>query len=207
MLFDNKKVFFCVVESELDGILLQENVRDLVNIIALGSANIRPDEKADIILRHSELILNALDADEAGAKQVYNFWEINYKQNRRWLTLEAKDVSEMFEKGKFSLRTWILAGFDYYGYRDPSEQKEEAKTEQIKVETDFSFVNDIEIKLLSECLHYTLCINKPILMNNAQCCPINRENLFNYDFQCPLDMFFIEWENINGIIFSKAVMK
>jgi len=115
MIFNNNKSYTCVVESRLCGILLQEHTSDLINIIALNSANGKPDIEADDILRNSKVILNALDNglydnSKSGTKEVYGFWEVNYPQNKRLPPLEAKDPSDMYKAGKYDLHDWIEAG-------------------------------------------------------------------------------------------------
>jgi hypothetical protein len=58
-----------LVESELDGLLLNQEAGDLVNVISLGNAQTRPDQGAAEILNQSKLILVFLDADQAGAEE------------------------------------------------------------------------------------------------------------------------------------------
>ena len=53
-----------VVESEFDAILLNQEAGHLAGIIALGSAQTRPDKRAADLLRAADLILVSLDSDD-----------------------------------------------------------------------------------------------------------------------------------------------
>jgi len=99
---------FVVVESELDGILLHQEAGDLVGVVALGSAQTRPDEAAAEILRKSAHILNALDFDRAGAKE-HTWWKEHFPEAARWPVPKGKDPGEAYHAG-VDLREWILAG-------------------------------------------------------------------------------------------------
>jgi len=97
-----------VVESELDGILLNSVAGDLVTVVALGSAQAKPDADTVKILNDAERILVALDTDRAG----YNgwlWWRQNFNKAVRWPVIKGKDPGEAY-KGGLDLRTWIMAG-------------------------------------------------------------------------------------------------
>ena len=99
-----------VVESELDGILLNQDVGDLCGVVALGSAQAKPDARADRILQTAEKILLSLDADEAGGKASWTFWRDTYGDKvRRWPCIQGKDPSEARLNG-LNLRDWLQAG-------------------------------------------------------------------------------------------------
>ena len=99
-----------VVESELDGLLLQQEAGDLAAVVALGSAQAKPDGRADALLRSAKTILIALDSDAAGAKAAWSFWPKQYgKKFKRWPCLKWKDPSEAWKNG-LNLRQWIMAG-------------------------------------------------------------------------------------------------
>ncbi len=100
---------FVVVESELDGILLWQEAREVTGIIPLGSASTRPDPAAVKLLEQSALILNALDFDTAGAK-AFNFWDETFPQSVRWPVPEGKDPGEAWQAG-INLKEWITSGF------------------------------------------------------------------------------------------------
>ena len=107
---ENQKII-CIVESELDGILINQLAGDLVGIIAIGTAQARPDDSLDRILKSTGLILNSLDNDEAGAKEAWTFWKRHYHQVKRWPCVGGKDPGEMFNAG-VGIRKWIDAGIN-----------------------------------------------------------------------------------------------
>jgi hypothetical protein len=101
---------YTVVESELDGLLLLHEVSDLTGIIALGSATMKPDKEVHEALSQADLILIALDSDEAGAKATCRWWLKQYKQAKWWPVPKqyGKDPTEAKEMG-LNLRCWIEA--------------------------------------------------------------------------------------------------
>lgn len=105
----NKK-FIVLVESELDGLLIAQEAGDIVGVIAMGSAQIRPDQKTEKVLREADLILVALDSDQAGGKEAWGFWKKNYRNARRWPVPIGKDPTEAAQMG-LSIKAWIMAGF------------------------------------------------------------------------------------------------
>jgi DNA primase len=103
------KKIYVLVESELDGLLIAQEAGDLVGVIALGSAQMRPDQKTERALRAADLILVALDSDQAGGKEAWGFWKKNYQNARRWPVPLGKDPTEAAQKG-LDLRSWVTAG-------------------------------------------------------------------------------------------------
>ena len=99
-----------IVESELDGLLLNQEVGDLCAAVALGSATAKPDTSTHGALKAAAVLLVALDADEVGAKASWTFWPDTYgTKARRWPTMKGKDASEARLNG-LDLRAWIIAG-------------------------------------------------------------------------------------------------
>ena len=99
-----------IVESELDALLLSQEVGDLVNVIALGSAQAKPDKNTDALLKAMPIILICLDTDEAGARASWKFWPETYGDKvKRWPTIHGKDASEARLNG-LNIRDWIIAG-------------------------------------------------------------------------------------------------
>ena len=99
-----------IVESELDGILLNQEAGDLAGVVAMGSATAKPDKVTHDALTGMEMILVALDSDEAGAKASWQFWPETYGDKaKRWPCIKGKDPSEAKQNG-LDLRQWILAG-------------------------------------------------------------------------------------------------
>jgi len=105
-----EKKCLLVVESELDAWLCWQEAGDLVGVVALGSAAMKPDASAHELLLKSEIILNALDYDEAGARYAWKFWPETYGQKvKRWPVSIGKDPSDAWQQG-LSIRAWIEAG-------------------------------------------------------------------------------------------------
>jgi len=98
-----------IVESELDALLVDQEAGDLVTSIGLGSVSIRPDSVTHEALEKAEMILLALDADEAGAVQARDYWLPRYAKAKRWPVIKGKDPAEAHKNG-LNLRAWVLAG-------------------------------------------------------------------------------------------------
>lgn len=100
-----------VVESELDGLLLAQEAGDLVNVLALGSASLRPDAKAHARLEAAPFILVSLDFDDAGDKAAWTWWAARYppEKVRVWPVPEGKDPCDAWRMG-WDLRAWIEGG-------------------------------------------------------------------------------------------------
>lgn len=113
MVLGNDKAVTVVVESELDAILLHQEAADLVNVVALGNAQSRPDVEAADLLKRSCLILLSLDADNAGGKESWQWWRAHYLQARRWPPVAAKDPADMVMAG-INLKSWVEAGLAEY---------------------------------------------------------------------------------------------
>lgn len=98
---------FLVVESELDAFMVSEKAGDLVHVVATGSSSARPDEKSYQELAGG-LVLNALDFDQAGAREV-EWWKANFKAVKRWPVPKGKDPGEAYQAG-VDIRQWVLEG-------------------------------------------------------------------------------------------------
>ena len=99
-----------VVESELDALLLAQEVGDIATAIAMGNATGKPDKTTHEVLQAAEVILVALDADAAGMKAAWDFWPATYGEKaRRWPTIGGKDVSDARLKG-LDIRHWAVTG-------------------------------------------------------------------------------------------------
>ena len=100
-----------VVESELDGILLEQEAGDLAGVIALGSVVVKPDPITTSLLEKAKRILVAMDSDEAGARISWEWWLKRFPQAKRWPIPSrfGKDPTEAKKNG-LNLRNWVLAG-------------------------------------------------------------------------------------------------
>lgn len=96
-----------ILESELDGLLVHQECRDIVGVVSLGSAALKPDIELHRRLMAAKMILCSLDADEAGMKAV-GFWR-RYPSYRRWPVVIGKDPTEQ-QKAGIPIRAWIEAG-------------------------------------------------------------------------------------------------
>ena len=103
---------FVVVESELDALMLHDQVGDLIGVISVQTANVKKIA-ADVLdgLREALCILVALDAegtDGAGAKG-WQRWAASFSRAKRWPCPVGKDPGEAYAAGA-NLRAWIMAG-------------------------------------------------------------------------------------------------
>jgi hypothetical protein len=99
-----------VVESELDGWLLDQEVSNMAGIIALGPPVQRPDPVLHERLLAIKSILIALD-DNAAGNVAAEYWLKIYPNARRWKPGPGKDPGEMHQAGQ-SVRAWIEAGLN-----------------------------------------------------------------------------------------------
>jgi hypothetical protein len=113
MILGTDKSVSIILESELDALLLHQEAGDLVNVISLGNAQSRPDKEAADLLQQSRLILLALDADDAGGKESWQWWKKHYPQARRWPPVAGKDPGDMLAAG-VNIRTWVEIGLTEY---------------------------------------------------------------------------------------------
>lgn len=96
-----------VVESELDGLLLAQEILE-VAVIALGSVTARPDDDLRARLAAASALLIALDSDEAGGKQSFGWWLTNFHNSVRTPipTSYGKDPCEAY-RNDLDLTEWF----------------------------------------------------------------------------------------------------
>ena len=109
MVLGNEKQFFVIVESDLDAILLHQEAWDVVSAVSMGSATNKPDSETTTLLNQAEVILVALDTDEAGVRSAWSWWLESFPKAKRWPVSKGKDPGEAYKKGE-NIRMWILAG-------------------------------------------------------------------------------------------------
>jgi hypothetical protein len=115
-----------LVETERDAVMIWSKVRDLgIGAMALGGASKRPEAESAAMLRSSDLILNALDYDQAGAVNSARFWDREFPQCKRWPAPPhmGKDAGDAFGAG-LDIRTWILAGLPSHVRRTVEQRKQ-----------------------------------------------------------------------------------
>jgi hypothetical protein len=101
-----------VVETERDGALIWQETRGLaLNVWGMGSggAGKRPDIWAHYMLSRAQLVLVALDTDEAGMIN-WPWWERQYPHSLRLIVPKryGKDAGDL--PGKLPVADWIRAG-------------------------------------------------------------------------------------------------
>ena len=113
-----------IVESELDAILLYQEIKRPLFIVALGSAAVKPGPELLEKLGMCPAILVALDNDAAGAKAAL-WWLENVPGCHRTLTPSryGKDFSEAFKNG-LALNAWIIAAMTIYASTLTTEDNE-----------------------------------------------------------------------------------
>ena len=110
MILSPERAAAVIVESELDGLLLNQEPGDLAGVVALGSAQAKPDRITHEALKAAAVILVSLDNDDAGAKAAWVFWPATYGGKvKRWPCIGGKDPSEARLNG-LELRAWIITG-------------------------------------------------------------------------------------------------
>jgi hypothetical protein len=110
MTWNQDKGAAVILESELDGLLLHQEVGDLAGVVATGSATAKPDKITHEGLTQAEIVLVSLDSDDAGARAAWAFWPATYGAKvKRWPCVGGKDPSEARLNG-LDLRAWVVAG-------------------------------------------------------------------------------------------------
>lgn len=100
-----------IVESELDAILVVQEINELCCLVALGSAANKPDLNLDRLLKRIKVLLFALDFDEAG-KQAYRFWKSSYPHINAWPVPIEKSPGDAHKVG-VDLLDWVKSGIKY----------------------------------------------------------------------------------------------
>lgn len=109
-----------LVESDRDAAMVWGFGRRLkVGAVGLASVSARPDAEAAAVLRRADLILNALDLDDAGATHTHKFWEKEFPNVRRWPVSPrfGKDPGDAVKAG-MDIREWLLAGMPSFVRRE-----------------------------------------------------------------------------------------
>jgi DNA primase len=116
---------FVIVESELDGLLIEQEAGDMAGVVALGSAQAKPNQELKGLLKRAFSILVSLDFDEAGAKAAWKFWLETYPNAKRWPTPYGKDPSDAAQKG-LNIRAWVEAGLTPGTFTEQSQRSVKA---------------------------------------------------------------------------------
>jgi DNA primase len=116
-----------VVESELCALLLAQEAGDLAGVLSMGNAQARPDAETHQALKEAGLILIALDSDQAGAREAWQWWAKHYPTAKRWPCPISKDPTEAKQAG-LDLRSWIRAGLPTEPAQEPLQATNAEKT-------------------------------------------------------------------------------
>jgi hypothetical protein len=109
---DHLKEIVVVVEAEFDAMLVAQEAGELCISIALGGAQKRPDRLFCEWLSKKELVLFALDFDEAG-KNAYVYWKKSFPNLEPWPVPEEKSPGDYHVKNG-CIKKWIEAGINNY---------------------------------------------------------------------------------------------
>ena len=110
-----------IVESELDGILINQDAGAIIGTVALGSCQMKPGCELHSRLMDAERVLICLDSDAAGSKASWGHWR-QYPGFKRWPPVRGKDPGEMHKAGT-SIKAWLHAGMYPSGGAGPSQEK------------------------------------------------------------------------------------
>lgn len=108
---DESREIAVIIESELDGILLQQVASDLCVSIALGGVGKKPSLEMHQFIRSHKCVLLSLDFDEAG-KRAYTYWKTAYPKIIAWPISRGKSPGDGYQLG-IDLRSWIIDGIEY----------------------------------------------------------------------------------------------
>ncbi|MGD0585569.1 MAG: hypothetical protein ABSA86_07305 [Oryzomonas sp.] len=136
---------FVIIESDLDGVLIDWLAGDLVGTIPLGTCSARPHQDAAKLLDRSACILNALDFEprvneksgrneNPGGENWLRWWRPRYQQAKRHPVPIGKDPGEAFQKG-VNIREWIIAGLPLGLRPGKSTAPTQTETNPAKTET------------------------------------------------------------------------
>ncbi len=97
-----------IVESELDAILLHQEVGDVCSFVALGGASKRLSDELMAKLMQNPEVLLSLDNDTPG-KKASLWWLKKLPLSKVWFTPHSKSPGDASQKG-LKLRDWVLTG-------------------------------------------------------------------------------------------------
>ncbi len=154
---------YVVVEAELDTVAVWQAAGKIAGVVAVGSAQTKPDQETYQVLSNCSIILNALDFDEAGATAAWNWWAATFSHSERWPVPEGKDPGEAYKAG-VDLQAWILAGLPKLD-QDRRPASSEASGEEQKTPADDNAVKSNLIKSVAEL--YELLKTSPARIKKA----------------------------------------
>lgn len=96
---------YCIVEAELDAMLVHHISGGFVGAVAIRSNRNKPDARAHALLSKAARVAVALDFDLAGTEGV-EWWLERYASALRWPVPEGKDPGDYFGMGG-DVRQWL----------------------------------------------------------------------------------------------------
>ena len=107
-----------IVESELDAILLCQEIRRPVFVVATGTTAIRPDSSIaeELVMRLNEcpVVLIAMDTDDPGGKAARQWLDEMHNAYRAMIPPElGKDITDAYLRG-VDLNVWLSAAMDLF---------------------------------------------------------------------------------------------
>ena len=109
---DPHDVVGVIVESELDAILLAQEIARPLYIVALGSTSTKPSTDLTTALRRCPVVLVALDNDDAG-KEAARIWIDDVPGAFRVPPVKGKDLTDGYLAG-LGLNTWLSVALKIY---------------------------------------------------------------------------------------------
>lgn len=103
---DRRLLSALVLESELDGLLIQQFAADIVFSVALGGASRPLDYDTDQLVKNTPTVIFTPDFDDAGI-HAWVKWKRMYPHVKRLLTPLEKSAGDAFLAG-INLREWLL---------------------------------------------------------------------------------------------------
>ena len=105
-----------LVESELDALLLCQEIGEFCSVIAISGAQNKPDPIIAQWLQGRRLILYALDSDGAGQEQ-YKHWKETFPWLRAWPANSRKSPADSYLQDKVNLKDWFEEGIRFWEKR------------------------------------------------------------------------------------------
>lgn len=103
-----------IVESELDAILLKQELGSTASVLALGTNSIKPTKEQVSMLRRVEFLFISLDTEVNQQTINQRGWWLKTFPQARWLPpVRGKDITEMFLSG-IDLREWFHQGISLF---------------------------------------------------------------------------------------------
>jgi len=107
---DPIKSAWAIVETELDGVMIDCLAGDLVIVAAIGSVSVKPDAQLHRQLERALAILVSLDRDDAGVS-AWAWWSKQYRRAKYYPVPEnyGKDPGEAYAAG-LDIVKWLKSG-------------------------------------------------------------------------------------------------